>query len=292
MENWTVHHEDRPHHLRPMQSSFAWPATLVVAAFAAALGYYYYSLEKPTRQPQPVAEKRVEEKAPPARPTEVPAVQHPIAPPPAAAGDKPLPALEASDTMMRDTLSSLMGTKPFREMVVPTDVVRRIVATVDNLPRPTAPRRAMPLNPVPGAFAVAREADGAPESATIHAANFSRYIPYVRVLESTDTNMLVFSYVRAYPLFQRAYEELGYSGQYFNDRLIAAIDDMLAAPEIDEPVRVVRSKVLYTFEDEDLENRSAGQKMLIRMGSDNAARVKAKLREIRQALATQTDRKK
>jgi hypothetical protein len=35
----------------------------------------------------------------------------------------------------------------------------------------------------------------------------------------------------------------------------------------------------------ELEARSAGQKILIRMGAENARRVKAKLLEIRQALA-------
>ena len=44
------------------------------------------------------------------------------------------------------------------------------------------------------------------------------------------------------------------------------------------------ARVLYEFAAPDLETRSAGQKMLLRMGPDNAARVKAKLREIRAEL--------
>jgi hypothetical protein len=47
---------------------------------------------------------------------------------------------------------------------------------------------------------------------------------------------------------------------------------------------VVRPKVLYQFADPDLETRSAGQKILLRMGAENAARVKAKLTEIRREL--------
>ncbi len=42
--------------------------------------------------------------------------------------------------------------------------------------------------------------------------------------------------------------------------------------------------MLYEFADPDLETRSAGQKMLLRMGRENAARVKAKLGEIRREL--------
>jgi hypothetical protein len=137
---------------------------------------------------------------------------------------------------------------------------------------------------VPGKFATQGEGEEA-----IDAANYSRYEPYVRVFESISSRALVFSYVRAYPLFQRAYEQLGYPGKYFNDRLIDALDDMLAAPEIEGPVRVLRAKVLYTFEDPALEARSAGQKVLLRMGPDNARKVKAKLRELRQALIAATD---
>ncbi len=48
---------------------------------------------------------------------------------------------------------------------------------------------------------------------------------------------------------------------------------------------MMQPKVFYEFTDPDLETRSAGQKMLIRMGAENARRVKAKLAEIRQALA-------
>jgi hypothetical protein len=43
----------------------------------------------------------------------------------------------------------------------------------------------------------------------------------------------------------------------------------------------VQPKVFYEFADPKLEARSAGQKLLIRMGPQNAAALKKKLREIR-----------
>jgi hypothetical protein len=42
--------------------------------------------------------------------------------------------------------------------------------------------------------------------------------------------------------------------------------------------------VLYRFADEQLEKSSSGHKLLIRMGPDNAAVLKGKLREIKAAL--------
>jgi hypothetical protein len=110
-------------------------------------------------------------------------------------------------------------------------------------------------------------------------------------MESVQARALVSTYVQAYPLFQRAYEELGYGGKYFNDRLLEAIDDLLAAPEVGTPVRLLQPKVLYEFADPDLETRSAGQKIMIRMGAENALRAKARLRELRQELGAASARR-
>ena len=47
----------------------------------------------------------------------------------------------------------------------------------------------------------------------------------------------------------------------------------------------MQPSVLYRYADERLEKLSAGQKLLIRMGVDNATVVKGKLREIQAELA-------
>jgi hypothetical protein len=54
-----------------------------------------------------------------------------------------------------------------------------------------------------------------------------------------------------------------------------------------EPVALVRPKVLYQFADPQLEARSSGQKLLIRMGNEHAERIKQTLRALRIAVATQ-----
>lgn len=270
---------DRPD-LQPFESAFPWPlAAVAVLVMAAIAGYAWYLHETAIGPavPQPAASIGAAVAPPPA--TLGP--QHPVEQ--KAQSAPPLPALDQSDTLMRQTLSALIGRKAFAEFVIPKELVRRIVASVDNLPRPSAPRRMIPLNSVPGKF-IARAQSPASAEALIDPTNSARYTPYVRVLEAIDERALVRDYVRAYPLFQRAYEELGYPGRYFNDRLMQAIDDMLGAPEVTAPIPVMRPRVLYEFADPDLETRSAGQKILLRMGAENAARVKAKLRAIRAEL--------
>ena len=54
---------------------------------------------------------------------------------------------------------------------------------------------------------------------------------------------------------------------------------MLATPDVSGPIRLIKPEAFYLFADEDLESLSAGQKVLLRMGPENAARIKAKLAE-------------
>lgn len=107
---------------------------------------------------------------------------------------------------------------------------------------------------------------------------------YVKAAESIDTKRLAQFYVRLYPLFQQAFVEIGYPDGYFNDRLISVIDHLLAAPEPKSPVYLSQPRVVFEFAHPELEDLSAGQKILVRVGIGNAMRLKAKLREVRKAL--------
>ena len=277
MEQWSSR-EERPY-FREARTGYVWWVFFVVLALAVGAALYYVWLKRdflglPQFASQPPA-------AQPAAPVEESKPEAPQAQAPSAEPTKPLPSLEQSDAMMRDTVSALVGRKAFETMVYPSQIVRRIVATVDNLPRETAPRRVMPLEAVPGAFGASSEGD----EIVLAPANSQRYAGYVRVFEALDARALAQRYAEAYPLFQRAYVELGFPDARFHDRLLAAIDDMLEAPSPAGPVKLVRPKVLYQFADPELEGLSAGQKIMLRMGPENAARVKAKLRELRRELA-------
>jgi hypothetical protein len=93
-------------------------------------------------------------------------------------------------------------------------------------------------------------------------------------------------------LLQQAYEDLGFPGKYLNDRVVEVIDNLLATPTPAGALALKRFVTdggasgggLYVYEDSALEASSAGQKILLRMGRDNAAVLEAKLREIRAQL--------
>ncbi len=103
----------------------------------------------------------------------------------------------------------------------------------------------------------------------------------VGVVRKLDMKQVADVYLRFYPLFQSSYRDLGYPNGYFNDRLVQVIDSLLATPQPAGPVELTRPNVMYTFADPTLEALPAGQKLLLRMGPNNEAAVKAKLKELR-----------
>jgi hypothetical protein len=87
------------------------------------------------------------------------------------------------------------------------------------------------------------------------------------------------------PLFQQAYEDLGNPQRDFNARLLEVIEHLLMTPDVQGPVKLVQPSVYYRYADPKLESLSSGQKLLLRMGPDNEAAIKAKLREIQAVLS-------
>ena len=263
---------------------------VLIVAIAAAGGLYWWQLRKLGPSGQSLAVPEATAPAPSASsaaPPAEPAIQFPID---AAGAEKPaLPTLADSDKYLAREISALLPRNDVLKFLQLDGFARRVVATVDNLARPHAAPMLWPVNPAPGRFTTT-EAGAAPT--TISAANSQRYTPLVRFIESVDTTRAVALYVNAYPLFQQAYEELGYPRRYFNDRLVTVIDHLLATPTASEglgvkltqvkgPIAPARPWVRYEFSDAALESLSSGQKMMLRAGPDNQARLKIKLREIR-----------
>lgn len=272
VENWPAP-DERPnwrYYEEPQRrlSWWVWVVLVILAMIAAGLVYYFMQDHEPETR-APVTPPSAAQPAPQAQ---KPEIRHPV---PRAEGesDKPLPPLDQSDEPLGERLAALLGNKAFDDFINPKDLVRRVVITVDNLPRKTVPMRMRVVKPVPGQFASGAQ-------------NAARYDEQVKLFTALDAHTLVQTYVRFYPLFQGTYSELGQPDAYFNDSVVRAIDDMLAAPELKQAPQLVQPKVLFQYDDADLEGRSAGQKILMRMGPANAAKVKAKLREIRSELTS------
>ena len=241
---------------------------------AAAGGWYYWRSHHVADLPVPAAAPVLR---PPAEPAAEQRIEHPVPPATADAVKKPLPALQDSDGSFNEALAAAAGGTPIAQFLVPESLIRHIVVTVDNLPRQKVALDKRPVTPAAGLFI----ADGDELRATLDEQNFQRYAPLVGALQKIDMQRLAAAYLRFYPLFQKAYQDLGYPNGYFNDRVVQVIDVLLATPQVAGPIELTRPNVMYVYAEPSLEARPAGQKLLIRMGRDNAAAVKAKLRELR-----------
>lgn len=195
--------------------------------------------------------------------------------------ETPLPELDESDDVIQEIFNSLFENQKFTELFLFNAFVRHFVVTIDNMTSQKLPQRYTFTKKPVGKFMVQQEDN---DKALLDPKNYDRYTPFVSFVDALDNRKLVSFYVRYYPLFQKAYEDLGYPDRYFNDRLIEVIDHLLETPEVQGTINLLRPKVFYTFADPDLEALTAGQKILIRIGSDNAVKVKAKLRVLRQEL--------
>jgi hypothetical protein len=204
---------------------------------------------------------------------------HPIAPLPP---EKPLPPLEASDATVTEAATDLLGNTSWHDLLRVDNLVRRWVVTIDALPRERLAQRMSPVRPVAGVLAV----EGEPDALVLSAANYSRYEPYVALAETLDPAALVRTYRHLYPLFQQAYSDLVRPDGYFNDRLIEVLDHLLATPDYPQNPELVQPSVAFRLADPKLESMSVGRKALLRMGPDNARRVKAVLEHVQTELGS------
>jgi hypothetical protein len=250
------------------------PIVLVAAGVVLIAAVVLFFSWRAMRKATPAAVEPVAATAP-----ETPPIQNPVPVSNAAAA---LPSLQASDAPLQDALSGVMGKSSVSSLLKPEMLVRHFVVTVDNLSRKRAAIELRPTRPLSGTFAV----KGDEQSSSIDPVNYQRYNGYVQALQMMDAKQMTGVYFHFYPLFQQAYQDLGYPNGYFNDRLVETVDNLLATPDTQDPIALVRPNVMYQFADPNLEQLSAGQKLLLRMGPANEQIVKAKLRELRAELAT------
>ena len=259
---------------QPNKDSF-WLLSLGVGVLliAGGLGLYFLQRdEAPPAQPVAAVPTPAESTAPP--------FSAPTATPPPSIRTLPLPPLDQSDADIQGGLTELFGPGALGQFLIPERIVRNIVVTIDNAPRQQMALNQRPIQQTPGEFMTL----GPEEAIFLAPENYDRYAPFIGVVRAMDAKTLVSLYRGMQPLFQQAYEELGHPNGLFNTRLLEVIEHLLAAPDAPAEIALVQPSVLYRYADERLEKLSAGQKLLLRMGPENAAVIKGKLREIKAEL--------
>jgi len=263
-----------------------WGAAAAVVAGAIAIFLYAHrdSLEKTTTTSAPVEVSPTVETPP--QVVSAPQIEHPV-PVGSEPASAPAPALDQSDQSFHEALTAVPGAQAIDKLLVPENIIRHIVVTVDNMSKKKVAINQRPIKATSGQFMTSSSGD----QLTINPDNYERYRPFMDVVKSVDLEKTVLLYYHFYPLFQSAFDDLGYQDAYFNDHVIALIDHLLETPDVTGPITLVQPNVMYLYADPALEALSPGQKTLIRMGPANEAVIKARLRELKtQLLAHQRPR--
>ncbi|HEY4294140.1 DUF3014 domain-containing protein [Luteibacter sp.] len=265
--------------MRSQSSGSKWVAGLLVVAIAAGVGVFVYreklAGEKAASPPFATASSSAPAHAGTAHDAALP--QHPIGP--ASGSTAALPPLDQSDDAVLAGLLALTGDDALKSLLKPQAIISRMVSTIDALPKHTIGMNIVPLRTPTGRFQVQSDDGMFVESKK----NLERYDTYMYVADHVNPQVAAAWYKRNYPLFQEAYRDLG-TGGYFNDRLIEVIDHLLAAPEPKGILQLIPAKEGYVYANPDDEQLSVGQKFMIRVGSANEAKLKAKLRALREAI--------
>lgn len=263
---------DRPAETRPI----AWPerrepagpglaVAVVVAVVALLAGGYWFWRER--RPPPPLA-------------GETPAAAPLEAPPAPAAVAPARPALDGSDAWVRGLAATLSAHPELARWLATDDLVRRLVAATIQIADGSSPSQALDF---------LRPADGFRASRSVgrwfvDAASFRRYDLATEVLLSIDGAAAARLHAELHPLLDQAYGEIGDPASSFDATLARAVANLRAVPVPDGEPELVQQGSLWAYADRALEQRTAAEKHLLRMGPDNARRVQAKLGELASAL--------
>jgi hypothetical protein len=254
----------------PSATSRRPPLALIAVATAVLVGAgLWYGLSR--KRPQSVA--------PPAPP---PATVARASPTPSPT-PLDLPALDASDAIVRQLAGSLSAHRLFTAWLERPNLVRTLTASAVNLAEGGSPRAHLGFLAPQSAFVVAERGG----RTVIDAASYQRYDAFAASVASLDPAAGARVYGQLEPLFDIAYRELGYPRGRFRDVLVRALEPLLAVPVVDgdlEVRAVRRATLVYELADPELEALSPAQKHLLRMGPANVRRVQATLRGLRDGL--------
>lgn len=196
--------------------------------------------------------------------------------------EEPLPALSESDNAVLAAFNKLSADAA--KLIVPEEAIRKFVRAVNAMEEGKVVHEYRPLvSPAPP-FQVERQGtmpDEQVQQYRLLSENYKRYDKYVATFAMLDTDALVATYKRFYPLLEEAYREMGLKKGNFHTVMLGAIDNLLAAPVKDGDVLLVRPKVFYQYADPELEKLPATHKLLMRMGPDNTRSLQASLKTLR-----------
>jgi len=186
-----------------------------------------------------------------------------------------LPQLNDSDLSVKTQLSQYFA-KQTLKLVVQDDMIRRFVVYVDNIGKGKIAKKHSPIIEPQSSFTVV---DG--DILTTSPESYERYTPFVELFTSMTPQQAVNFYKEYKPLFEEAYQEIGYQERDFDEAVFDAIDMILTTPIVTGNVPLLSESVVYKYAYSEWEQLPEAQKQLLRMGAKNVKKVKSAVKGIK-----------
>jgi DUF3014 family protein len=256
----------------PRRSAGVWLAGLILVAALAAAAYIAFGRRAASSPPAPQQANQAQPRA----------VQ-PL-------GGEPmpvdLPPLDESDALVRDLVKKLSMHPQIAAWLATDDLIRNLTVVVVNVAEGNTPAGHLGvLRPSSKFRVVERRGD-----TYIDPRSYDRYDTLAAAAESLDPQGSARLYATLKPRIVDAHHELGFAEASFDGTLERAIVQLLRTPVIDESARVEPKGIGYRFADQRLEDLTAAQKQLLRMGPRNVRRIQVVLRNLASALGIPNDR--
>jgi len=208
----------------------------------------------------------------------------PPPPPPPATVEEPLPRLEESDDAVRDALGDIPLGTTGQQYLTPGNIIERSASVIYLMAQGDVPYKLLPVSRPKAAFPFSD--DGT--RVVTDPAGFERYDSLTQWLGSLDLESLLSSLEWFIPLFREAWSYYGEDPAAFDMAVVMTLDLVIATPKVDlAEARLVRREAVWIFEDPAIEGLAPIQKLVLRMGPENAKILKAKAAEVRGLWLTQ-----
>ncbi len=216
---------------------------------------------------------------------------------PEAVVERPLPVVDAGmpaapslnsadgDALLKDGAAGLSPEATLAAWLAQPDIVRRLVAAVNQIAEGESPHETLGFMEVKGAFAVVekkekKKSKKAPKVFLMSPASTARYDDVTRVIGSVDAAAAGTLYGKVRPFAESVFREIAPPGKTLDETVQKAIDHLAVVPLSDQPIEVTPmvEGIGYAYADPKLESLSRAQKHLLRMGPANARVVIGKLK--------------
>lgn len=205
----------------------------------------------------------------------------PPSPPLGGRGDPiELPPLDSSDRLVR-TLVQRLSESPAIMAWLPTNgLIRNFTVAVTNIAEGASPAKQEKVLRPSAPFRVTERGG----STFVDPRGYDRYTRIADAVASVDPAGAAKLYATLKPRIEEAHRDLGVQNESFDRTLERAIVSLLETPIVDTPPQLRPKGIGYAYADPQLEDLTAAQKQLLRMGPRNERVIKMRLREIAIAL--------